>query len=79
MPGGMTGFDLARWAQQHMPAVAYLLTSGFAEDVARAGEAGPALDILRKPYTGEDLARCAPRRARWAGRVAPLEQGWRRA
>jgi CheY-like chemotaxis protein len=58
MPGGMTGFDLARWAQQNMPSVRVLLTSGFAEDVARAGEATSAdLEILRKPYTGDELAR----------------------
>lgn len=58
MPGGMSGFDLVRWAQQNMPSVRVLLTSGFAEDVARAGEAtAPDLDILRKPYTGDELAR----------------------
>jgi hypothetical protein len=34
-----------------------LLTSGFAEDVARAGEApAAALEILRKPYSGPELA-----------------------
>ena len=58
MPGGMSGFDLARWARQNMPSVRVLLTSGFAEDVARAGEAtAPDLEILRKPYTGAELAR----------------------
>ena len=58
MPGGMSGFDLARWAQQNVPSVRVLLTSGFAEDVARAGEAiAPDLEILRKPYTGDELAR----------------------
>ena len=58
MPGGMSGFDLARWARQNMPSVRMLLTSGFAEDVARAGEAiAPDLEILRKPYTGDELAR----------------------
>ena len=58
MPGGMSGFDLARWAQQNMSSVRVLLTSGFAEDVARAGEAtAPDLEILRKPYTAADLAR----------------------
>ena len=58
MPGGMSGFDLAQWVRQNTPAIPVLLTSGFAEDVARAGET-PAynLEILRKPYTGTDLAR----------------------
>ena len=58
MPGGMSGFELARWVQSNVPAVPVLLTSGFAEDVARAGEAPASeLEILRKPYTGAELAR----------------------
>ena len=58
MPGGMSGFELARWVQGNAPAVPVLLTSGFAEDVARAGEAPASeLEILRKPYTGTELAR----------------------
>ena len=28
MPGGMSGFGLARWIREHMPAVRILLTSG---------------------------------------------------
>jgi PAS domain S-box-containing protein len=58
MPGGMSGFDLADWVRQNAPDVPMLLASGFAEDVARAGEAPAAeLEILRKPYTGAELAR----------------------
>ena len=58
MPGGMSGFDLAQWAQKNAPTVPVLLTSGFAEDVARAGERlASELEVLRKPYTGTDLAR----------------------
>jgi CheY-like chemotaxis protein len=58
MPGGMSGFDLAQWARKNRPTVPVLLTSGFAEDVARAGETlASELEILRKPYTGADLAR----------------------
>ena len=58
MPGGLSGFDLALWAQKNVPSVCVLLTSGFAEDVVRAGEASAAhLEILRKPYTGDELAR----------------------
>ncbi len=64
MPGGMSGFDLARWARQNAPSVRVLLTSGFAEDVARAGEAiAPDLEILRKPYTGDELALRPPVRS----------------
>ena len=58
MPGGMSGFELARWVQDNTPPVPVLLSSGFAEDVARAGEAPASeLEILRKPYTGAELAR----------------------
>jgi CheY-like chemotaxis protein len=58
MPGGMSGFDLAQWMRTGAPAVPIVLTSGFAEDVARAGEAASLdLEILRKPYSGTELAR----------------------
>jgi CheY-like chemotaxis protein len=58
MPGGMSGFDLARWMHENVPAIPVLLTSGFAEDVARAGETPVSdVEILRKPYSGADLAR----------------------
>jgi PAS domain S-box-containing protein len=62
MPGGMSGFDLAQWVRRNAPAARILLTSGFAEAVARAGET-PALDveILRKPYSGVELARALRR------------------
>jgi PAS domain S-box-containing protein len=58
MPGGMSGFELAQWLRSNLPGMRILLTSGFAEDVARAGEAPVSdLDILRKPYSGAELAR----------------------
>jgi len=58
MPGGMSGFELAQWMRSNVPGIRILLTSGFAEDVARAGEApASALEILRKPYSGTELAR----------------------
>jgi PAS domain S-box-containing protein len=58
MPGGMSGFELAQWMRSNLPGMRILLTSGFAEDVARAGEASVSdLDILRKPYSGAELAR----------------------
>ncbi len=57
MPGGVSGFDLARWVKANMPSVHVLLTSGFADDIARAGETpAPELEILRKPYSGTELA-----------------------
>jgi PAS domain S-box-containing protein len=58
MPGGMSGFELAQWMRSNVPGMRILLTSGFAEDVARAGEAPASeLEILRKPYSGTELAR----------------------
>ncbi len=58
MPGGMSGFDLARWMRTNTPGTRVLLTSGFAEDIARSGEtAASELEILRKPYSGAALAR----------------------
>ncbi len=57
MPGGMTGFDLARVVWQRSPDQRILLTSGFAEDAAVATDAMVAAKkILRKPYTQPELA-----------------------
>lgn len=57
MPGGMTGFDLAAWVRAHRPGLPVLLTSGFAENAAQyLAEGEAAATILRKPYSGSDLA-----------------------
>jgi CheY-like chemotaxis protein len=54
----MSGFDLAQWMRRNRPAIPVLLTSGFAEDVGRAGEApASTIEVLRKPYLGPELAR----------------------
>ena len=55
MPGELSGFDLARWIRTNRPALPVLLTSGFAEDVARGSDPEP-LPVLRKPYTQAELA-----------------------
>jgi PAS domain S-box-containing protein len=61
MPG-MSGFELAQWLQSHDPAIPILLTSGYAEDSGRAGAPpATAVEILRKPYSGADLARALRR------------------
>jgi PAS domain S-box-containing protein len=61
MPG-MSGFELAHWLASHQPSVPVLLASGFAEDVARAGEPpASGLEILRKPYSGAELAQALRR------------------
>jgi CheY-like chemotaxis protein len=57
MPGGMTGFDLADWVHAHLPGVPVVLTSGFAQNLADSmSKDRPATSILRKPYSGDDLA-----------------------
>jgi CheY-like chemotaxis protein len=63
MPDGMSGFDLAQWMRTGAPAIPILLTSGFAEDVARAGAGvvvgprDPAQAVFRhraRPRTSQD-------------------------
>lgn len=56
MPGGMSGFDLARWIAANIPAVRVLLASGFPDDARRsAEETAPGIEILPKPYSRRDL------------------------
>ncbi len=58
MPGGMSGFDVARAVWQRHPSQRVLLTSGFAENLAPTDD--PLFSdstILRKPYNLADLAR----------------------
>ncbi|MGE3875885.1 MAG: PAS domain S-box protein [Parvibaculaceae bacterium] len=54
MPGGMTGYDVARRAKEIDPKIRILLTSGYAEDLLRADDLG-SLKLLRKPYRLADL------------------------
>src|SRR5207249_2841417 len=49
MPGGFTGYDVARRAKEIDPKIRILLTSGYAEDLLRAENLG-SLKLLRKPY-----------------------------
>jgi CheY-like chemotaxis protein len=54
MPGDMNGLDLAREVRRLRPALPLMLSSGYAEAVAREAEA-EGIGILRKPYTLEAL------------------------
>jgi nitrogen-specific signal transduction histidine kinase/ActR/RegA family two-component response regulator len=57
MPGGMTGFDLARTVRRNHPEVKILLVTGFAGAVLRQhSEAGESIPMLRKPYRRDELA-----------------------
>jgi nitrogen-specific signal transduction histidine kinase/CheY-like chemotaxis protein len=58
MPGGMSGFDLARQVRERYPHVHVILTSGYsAELMNRADIAQLDLQVLRKPYRQAELAR----------------------
>jgi PAS domain S-box-containing protein len=57
MPGGVSGYDLARWVHTYRPHVKILLTSGFPSELG--AESTPrlqALKILRKPHSLADLS-----------------------
>jgi CheY-like chemotaxis protein len=57
MPGGMSGYDLARWINENAPHVRVVLTSGFAaEETSRDPVELTGHPILRKPYKRSELA-----------------------
>jgi PAS domain S-box-containing protein len=57
MPGGMSGFELAKIARQRWPDLNILLTSGFPEAKLNGDRSGvDGLRLLSKPYRQEDLA-----------------------
>jgi len=58
MPGGMTGYDIARWAQTTRPDLKVLLTSGYNEAARNETEEFDGLKVLRKPYSLAQLG-CA--------------------
>ena len=84
MPGGMSGFDLAHWMQENAPAVPVLLTSGFAEDVARTGESAgggagdPAQALYRRGAGAGPAQDPGRRRAASIARRSLLRVGWQR-
>lgn len=57
MPGGMTGIELARLCERDYPAMRVVLTSGYAGEDVDAALADAPWPFLRKPYSGEQLAR----------------------
>jgi PAS domain S-box-containing protein len=74
MPGGMSGFDLARQVREHFPGVRVVLTSGYsAELMNQADLAQLDLQVLRKPYRQAELARVF--RAALADRSHPQGSG----
>jgi PAS domain S-box-containing protein len=71
MPGVMRSSDLARRAQELIPGLPVLYTSGYTENaIVHGGRLDPGVELLPKPYTREALARklrqlltAGPRRA----------------
>jgi PAS domain S-box-containing protein len=57
MPGGMSGFDLAREVRGRYPNLRILLTSGYTAMAAAKGvQRADDLELLTKPYRKRDLA-----------------------
>jgi CheY-like chemotaxis protein len=57
MPGGISGYDLARAATARWPHVKVVMTSGFPEAKLSRDTHLPNLRLLSKPYRRDDLAR----------------------
>lgn len=57
LPGGITGYELARIATVRWPALKVVLTSGFPENRFTGDGTLPNTRLLGKPYRREDLAR----------------------
>jgi signal transduction histidine kinase len=58
MPGAMRSSDMARRAQELIPGLPVLYTSGYTENaIVHGGRLDPGVDLLAKPYTREALAR----------------------
>jgi PAS domain S-box-containing protein len=59
---GMRGTQLAAQAQQRLPQLAVLLMSGYSSELLDADrDAPPEWELLRKPYTRDELARAIAR------------------
>ncbi|MBW3098338.1 PAS domain S-box protein [Pseudohoeflea coraliihabitans] len=57
MPGPLRSQELARRAQDRIPGLAVLFTSGYMEGaIAENGRDDAEIDLLRKPYTRDELA-----------------------
>jgi PAS domain S-box-containing protein len=57
LPGGITGYELARLAKARWPGVKIVLTSGFPENRMGDEIAGENIKLLGKPYRRQDIAR----------------------
>jgi signal transduction histidine kinase len=59
MPGGLSGFDLAKHVVHNHPKTKIVLVSGFAENASRErGNVPPHIKLLSKPFRRQELAEC---------------------
>jgi CheY-like chemotaxis protein len=57
MPGGMSGYEVAKNVQDNRPEIKVLLTSGYAEELMNGDKLSARdLKLLRKPYRQAALA-----------------------
>ncbi|WP_150294863.1 hybrid sensor histidine kinase/response regulator [Sphingobium estronivorans] len=57
LPGGMTGADIAREAQDRHPELTVLFATGYARNaIIHHGRLEPGVELLTKPFTYADLA-----------------------
>jgi CheY-like chemotaxis protein len=57
MPGGTSGYEIARTVQSRWPAIKVVLTSGFPENKINGSADAQNLRLLSKPYRRDDLGR----------------------
>ncbi len=57
MPGGTSGYDIARAVLSRWPAIKIVLTSGFPENKINGDANTPSLPLLSKPYRRDELGR----------------------
>ncbi|MFP3747333.1 hypothetical protein SB816_30155, partial [Achromobacter sp. SIMBA_011] len=58
MPGPLKSREMARRAQERLPNLAVLFTSGYTENsIVHGGKLDAGVELLSKPYTREALAR----------------------
>jgi PAS domain S-box-containing protein len=57
MPGGTSGYELARAVLSRWPAIKIVLTSGFPENRTNGEADAPNLRLLSKPYRRDELGR----------------------
>lgn len=58
MPGPITSREMARRAQERLPGIAVLFTSGYTQNsIVHGGKLDAGVELLSKPYTQQALAR----------------------